>query len=115
MLLYANGDSHTAAAECVNNHAFAEDDKQYWMMGRAPHPDNLAVSFSKLLSNRLSCGLVCAAESASSNDRIIRTTKQWMENYKHELYRTFMLIQWSTWEREEWLINDVLYLSLIHI
>ena len=109
MLLYANGDSHTAAAECVNNHAFAEDDKQYWMMGRAPHPDNLAVSFSKLLSNRLSCGLVCAAESASSNDRIIRTTKQWMANYKHELYRTLMLIQWSTWEREEWLINDVLY------
>ena len=109
MLLYANGDSHTAAAECVNNHAFAEDDKQYWMMGRAPHPDNLAVSFSKLLSNRLSCGLVCAAESASSNDRIIRTTKQWMANYKHELYRTLMLIQWSTWEREEWLIDDVLY------
>lgn len=109
MILYTNGDSHTAAAECVNNHAFAEDDKQYWMMGRAPHPDNLAVSFSKLLSNRLSCGLVCAAESASSNDRIIRTTKQWMANYKHELYRTLMLIQWSTWEREEWLIDDVLY------
>mgnify|MGYP001264415860 FL=1 len=109
MILYTNGDSHTAAAECVNNHAFAEDDKQYWMMGRAPHPDNLAVSFSKLLSNRLSCGLVCSAESASSNDRIIRTTKQWMENFKHELYRTFMLIQWSTWEREEWLIDGVLY------
>lgn len=109
MILYTNGDSHTAAAECVNNYAFAEDDKQYWMMGRAPHPDNLAVSFSKLLSNRLSCGLVCAAESASSNDRIIRTTKQWMEKFDHELYRTFMVIQWSTWEREEWLIDDVLY------
>ena len=87
MLLYANGDSHTAAAECVNNHAFAEDDKQYWMMGRAPHPDNLAHSFSKLLSNRLSMGLVCNAESASSNDRIIRTTKQWIAKYKNELYQ----------------------------
>ena len=109
MILYTNGDSHTAAAECVNNHAFAEDDKQYWMMGRAPHPDNLARSFSKLLSNRLSCGMVCDAESASSNDRIIRTTKHWMKNQAHELYRTFMIIQWSTWEREEWLIDGTYY------
>jgi hypothetical protein len=102
MILYTNGDSHTAAAECVNNHAFAEDDSQYWMMGRAPHPDNLEKSFSKLLSNRLSCGMVCAAESASSNDRIIRTSKQWIKKHEHELYRTLMVIQWSTWEREEW-------------
>jgi len=109
MLLYANGDSHTAAAECVNNHAFAEDDKQYWMMGRAPHPDNIAHSFSKLLSSRLSMGLVCNAESASSNDRIIRTTKQWIAKYKNELYQTFMVIQWSTWEREEWLIDGTYY------
>ena len=109
MILYTNGDSHTAAAECVNNHAFAEDDSRYWMMGRAPHPDNLASSFSKLLSNRLSCGMVCAAESASSNDRIIRTTKQWMKKQEHELYRTFMIIQWSTWEREEWLIDGTYY------
>ena len=41
MILYTNGDSHTAAAECVNNHAFAQDDQKYFMMGRAPHPDNL--------------------------------------------------------------------------
>ena len=109
MILYTNGDSHTAAAECVNNHAFAEDDKQYWMMGRAPHPDNLAQSWSKLLSNRISAGMVCDAESASSNDRIIRTTKDWIEKFEHELYRTLMIIQWSTWEREEWLIDGVYY------
>lgn len=109
MILYTNGDSHTAAAECVNNHAFAMDDKRYWMMGRAPHPDNLADSFSKLLSKRLSCGLVCDAESASSNDRILRTTKKWIEKFEHELYRTFMVIQWSTWEREEWLIDGTYY------
>ena len=109
MILYTNGDSHTAAAECVNNHAFAEDDSRYWMMGRSPHPDNLAVSFSKLLSNRLSMGLVCNAESASSNDRIIRSTNEWMTKYAHELYRTFMVIQWSTWEREEWFIDGTYY------
>ena len=109
MILYTNGDSHTAAAECVNNYAFAEDDKRYTTMGRAPHPENLAQSWGKLLSSRLSCGFVCDAESASSNARIIRTTKQWIEKFDHELYRTFMVIQWSTWEREEWLIDDVLY------
>ena len=109
MILYTNGDSHTAAAECVNNYAFAEDDAKYLTMGRAPHPENLAHSWGKLLSNRLSCGFACDAESASSNARIIRTTKQWIEKFNHELYRTFMIIQWSTWEREEWLIDDVLY------
>lgn len=109
MILYTNGDSHTAAAECVNNHAFAEDDVQYIIMGRAPHPENLKHSWGKLLSNRLSCGFVCDAESASSNARIIRTTKQWIEKLKHELYRTLMIIQWSTWEREEWQIDGVLY------
>ena len=30
MILYVNGDSHTAAAEAVNPYAFAEDDGQYF-------------------------------------------------------------------------------------
>jgi hypothetical protein len=109
MILYTNGDSHTAAAECVNNHAFAEDDKRYFMMGRAPHPDNLERSWSKLLSQRLSCGLKCHAESASSNDRIMRTTRQWLEKQAKDINRTLYVIQWSTWEREEWLIDDEYY------
>ena len=109
MILYTNGDSHTAAAECVNNHAFAEDDQKYFMMGRVPHPDNLERSWSKLLSQRLSCGLKCHAESASSNDRIIRTTRQWIEQQEKDINRTLYIIQWSTWEREEWLINGEYY------
>ena len=40
MLLYVNGDSHAAAAEAVNAHAFAEDDSEFFYMGRAPHPAN---------------------------------------------------------------------------
>ena len=109
MILYVNGDSHTAAAECVNNHAFAEDDPQYWMMGRVPHPDNIAHSWGKLLSNRLNCGFKCEAESASSNDRIIRITRRWLEQQAHDIYRTLFVIQWSTWEREEWLIDGEYY------
>ena len=80
MILYANGDSHTAAAEAVNPYAFAEDDGQYFYMGRVAHPDNLTVSWGKLLSLSLRSGFHCAAESASSNARIIRTTREWLVN-----------------------------------
>ena len=44
MILYVNGDSHTAGAEAVNPYAFAEDDPNLTHLGRLPHPDNLAVS-----------------------------------------------------------------------
>ena len=109
MILYTNGDSHTAAAECVNNHAFAEDDERYFMMGRAPHPENLEQSWGKLLSQRLSCGFKTDAESASSNNRIMRTTRQWLKKQAKDINRTLYIIQWSTWEREEWLIDDEYY------
>lgn len=101
MILYVNGDSHTAAAEAVNIHAFAMDDPELFYMGRAPHPDNLAVSWGKMLSQALRAGFHCGAESASSNTRIIRTTREWLatQGYDHDL---LIVIQWSTWEREEW-------------
>ena len=101
MILYVNGDSHTAAAEAVNVHAFAEDDSKYFYLGRAPHPDNLAVSWGKLLSLTLQAGFHCAAESASSNSRIIRTTREWIDTIQNQ-NEVLVIIQWSTWEREEW-------------
>jgi hypothetical protein len=109
MILYVNGDSHAAAAEAVNLHAFAEDDGRYFYLGRAPHPDNLAVSWGRRLSDVLKAGYKCDAESASSNDRIIRTTRDWIELNQPLLSTALMIIQWSTWEREEWLHNDVYY------
>ena len=108
MILYVNGDSHTAAAEAVNNHAFAMDDGALFHMGRAPHPDNLAVSWGRLLSHALRAGFHCGAESASSNTRILRTTREWLATtpINQDL---LIIIQWSTWEREEWLIDNVYY------
>jgi hypothetical protein len=108
MILYVNGDSHTAAAEAVNPYAFAEDDSQYFYMGRVAHPDNLAVSWGKLLSLSLRAGFHCAAESASSNVRIIRTTREWLAN-RSSNNDVLVIIQWSTWEREEWLIDGTYY------
>jgi hypothetical protein len=107
MILYVNGDSHTAAAEAATPHAFAEDDGQYFYMGRIPHPNNLSVSWGKLLSSALNSKFYCGAESASSNARIIRSTRQWLT--EHVTDQKLLVIQWSTWEREEWLHNGTYY------
>lgn len=109
MILYVNGDSHTAAAEAVNPHAFAEDDTALYYLGRLPHPENLAVSWGKQLSLTLNCGFCCGAESASSNARILRTTRAWLEESKNNTEKIIVIIQWSTWEREEWLYNGIYY------
>lgn len=109
MILYVNGDSHAAAAECVNPYAWAEDDGMYWGMGQQPHPDNLRASFGCELANRLNAVLVCEAQAGCSNDRIIRTTRDWIEQNQASLQDTLFVIQWSTWEREEWLCNNMYY------
>lgn len=109
MILYVNGDSHAAAAECVNPHAWASDDGLYWNMGQQPHPDNERASFGCELANLLNAVLVCDAQAGCSNDRIIRTTREWIFQNSSKLNSTLMVIQWSTWEREEWLHNDVYY------
>ena len=109
MMLYINGDSHAAAAEAVVPHAFAEDDSAFFYMGRAPHPENLAVSWGKQLSLTLRAGLRCDAESASSNTRIIRTTREWLSGSGQDHPDQLVIIQWSTWEREEWLHEGKYY------
>jgi hypothetical protein len=109
MILYVNGDSHTAAAEAMNSHAFAEDDPELYYLGRLPHPENLQVSWGKLLSLALNSGFHCDAESASSNSRILRTTRAWLAERENSLEDILIVIQWSTWEREEWLYDGVYY------
>jgi hypothetical protein len=102
MMLYVNGDSHTAGAEAVNAHAFAEDDPALFYLGRSPHPENLAVTWGKILSLALRSVFRCDAESASSNSRIIRTTREWLAGGGKDHPDQLVIIQWSTWEREEW-------------
>jgi hypothetical protein len=109
MILYVNGDSHAAGAEAVNPHAFAEDDPALYYLGRLPHPENLAVSWGKLLSLALTAGFQCEAESASSNARILRTARAWLKERNHSVEKKLVIIQWSTWEREEWLYNGIYY------
>jgi len=108
MILYANGCSHTAAAEAVVPDCFAVDDGKLGI-DRSPHPLNLAASWCTQLSKDLGMTLWCDAESASSNDRIIRTTRQWIANNPDQINNVFMVIQWTTWEREEWLHRGTWY------
>jgi hypothetical protein len=99
LILYVNGDSHSAGAEAVNPHAFAEDDRLYYGLGRQPHPDNLHVSYGCNLANMMYAILHCDAESASSNDRILRTTYEYINTKEKP---DLVVIGWSTWERQEW-------------
>ena len=109
MILYTNGCSHTAAAEAVLPYGFAEDDGKLYHLGRRPHPVNLEASWCTHLTRDLGMTLYCDAETASSNDRIIRTTKEWIANNPEQLNNVFMVLQWTTWEREEWLHNGTWY------
>lgn len=100
MILYVNGDSHTAGAEAVARYAFAGDDGVLDFSNRLPHPKNLKVSWGQQLSNQLGTEFVCDAESAGSNIRILRTTRDWLN--RNQDRDKLVIIQWSTWEREEW-------------
>ena len=110
MILYVNGCSHTAACDANVEHAWAEDDPDYYGWGQVPHPENLKVSWGKKLSEMLGATeFYCDAQSGGSNPRILRTTREWIKNNPDKLANTFMVIQWTTWEREEWFHTESNY------
>jgi hypothetical protein len=113
MILYVNGDSHSAACEAAHPAGFLCDDSRYYTKGMidpvwkdevewAPYPDNLKISYGQLLADQLGAKLHCHARSAGSNDRILRTTQEYLKDFTPD----FVLIGWSTWEREEWYNQD---------
>lgn len=108
MILYANGCSHTAAAEAVVSDCFALDDGKHGI-DRRPHPINLAASWCSHVARALDADLICEAESAGSNPRIVRTTQAWVEANPDLWSDTVIIIQWTTWEREEWFYNGKWY------
>ncbi len=79
MILYVNGDSHS----------YGQD---------AGGPK---FSYGQRLADHLKAEFVCHARSGASNARIIRTTREYLANNKPD----FIIIGWSTWEREEWEFN----------
>jgi len=104
-MIYINGDSHSAGAEIVNDYCFADDDGRFIALGRRPHPENIPYTFGYKLANALNQPFWLDAESGSSNDRIIRTTKKAISETINK-QNMFIIIGWSTFEREEWQYKD---------
>ena len=100
-MIYVNGDSHSAGAEIVKTYCFAQDDPRYLAWGKRPHPEAILETYGYKLASAMNQPFHTDAESASSNHRILRTTKHFIENTKNTR-DLFVVIGWATWEREEW-------------
>lgn len=85
MILYVNGDSNSAGAEL----------------------DNLQHAWPNILASRLNVDLINQAKGGSSNDKILRTTVEFLDNLTHS--DLFVIIGWTSWEREEWQYQDQYY------
>lgn len=109
MILYVNGDSHAAGHGIHNEFGWAKDDPNYSHLGTQPHPDNERRSFGACLSQQMGWQRINQSQSGGSNQRILRTTRNWLQWHADQLSQVFVLIQWSTWEREEWLHDGVWY------
>ena len=84
MILYVNGDSNSNGSEC-------KDSNQSWPV---------------LLAEKLNANLVNEAKSGTSNPRILRTSSNAVA---HSDRNTFVVIGWTSWEREEWLHQNQYY------
>lgn len=83
MLLYVNGDSHSAGHD-------------------AGGPQ---FSYGRHLADALSMEFTCDAVPACSNDSIISRTMKYIDHTTPDL----LIIGWSTWERETWWYYDQAY------
>jgi hypothetical protein len=80
MILYINGDGHSAAAMASTDFVTAEDDVDLWYMGRAPHPVNLRRSYGAYIASVLKARLLVEADANNTNQTVIDQTKKFIEN-----------------------------------
>ena len=101
-MIYVNGDSHSAGADIIPGVCFAQDDRKYLAYGRRAHPEAVIQTYGYHVAQTYNQGFFCEAESGSSNDRILRTTKQYIDNTQDKKSIGWIIIGWTSWEREEW-------------
>ena len=82
MILYVNGDSNSS-----NNGKF----------------------WTQQLKNYLACDITNQSLPAGSNPRILRTTTEFFKNHEQDACDYFVVIGWTSWEREEWFYQDRYY------
>jgi len=107
MIFYLNGAEHTAASKAATPFVFAKDDHRFVFMGNAPHPDNLPAGFGRQLNMALKSTIINHAVPYASNERIIRTTKAYLEPKSEQ--EIFVMILWAPFDRTEWHIDDRYY------
>ena len=100
-MIYVNGDSHSAGAELINGYCFAADDKRYIAWGSRAHPEAIPHTYGYKLAQALNQPFFLEAESASSNTRILRTSRKFINETKDKS-KLFVIIGWTTADREEW-------------
>jgi hypothetical protein len=83
MILYVNGDSNSAGSEI-------SDQSQSW---------------PNLLASKLNCILINQAVRGGSNPGILRTTYEFINSCSN-IKDHFLVIGWTSWEREEWNYNN---------
>jgi len=88
MILYVNGDSHSAGTD-------ASADWKEW--------EDLA--YGKKLANSLNFDYVCDAQAGCSNESIINRTTEYIKTNTPD----FVIIGWSTFERQEWTYRNRKY------
>ena len=76
MILYINGDEHSAAAEAAVPYVNAEENFDLWWMGDTPNPENVKVSFGNVLAHVLKARLTIEAKRGQTNEQIIAATKK---------------------------------------
>lgn len=108
MILYVNGDSNSAGSETLTDFNSCGEDPRYETFRNKAHPENVQGSYAYFLSQKLNAELLLAAQSGRSNDAIIRTTHDFINNISvtDELV---ILIGWTSWSREEWFIDGKYY------
>ena len=104
-MIYVNGDSHSAGAELINGYCFAADDRRHVAWGSRAHPDAIPHTYGYKIAQALNQPFFMDAESASSNAKILRTTRQFLDNTKDKS-KLFVIIGWTSSEREEWEYQD---------
>lgn len=75
--LYVNGDSHSAGVSLPSD----------------------SVSFASIVAQHFDLKLVNQSLAGGSNQRAIRITQDWIRTTQEKY---FVLIGWTSWEREEW-------------
>jgi hypothetical protein len=85
MILYVNGDSNSSGQDL----------------------DSIKNSWPVHLSEKLKMSLVNQSKAGASNPSILRTTKNFLSLPSIE--NIFVIIGWTSWEREEWLFQNRYY------